>query len=60
MSTDSATTKSNKAQTIAFRVTPDQYADLIRFATADGHKNVSAYMRALVAEEITERASDAL
>lgn len=57
MTTDTAT-KSNKAQTIAFRVTADEYATLVRLANADGHKNVSAYMRTLVAEELTERNTD--
>ena len=50
--------KQNKTQTIAFRVTQDQYTHLVSFADAEGYKNLSQWMYQLIKDEITDRIGD--
>lgn len=52
--------KHNKTNTIAFRVTHDQYQQLMQFARAEGYKNLSQWMHQLVKDEISDRAGDVL
>jgi hypothetical protein len=55
METEQTPAKKSKDKTVAFRLTIEEFALLERFAKADGYRNVSAYMRALVAEELSDR-----
>ena len=50
--------KHNKAKTIAFRVTLDQFSALNEFARAEGFKNLSQWMHQLVKDEIADRTTD--
>lgn len=52
--------KHNKTSTIAFRVTGDQYQQLLAYARAEGYKNLSQWMHQLVKDEIADRNNDGL
>ena len=42
----------NKTNTIAFRVTQEQFNRLTEFSKAEGYKNLSQWMQQLVKDEI--------
>jgi uncharacterized protein (DUF1778 family) len=50
--------KNNKTNTIAFRVTAEQFEKLNKFAEQDGTKNLSQWMQHLVRDEIADRTFD--
>lgn len=52
--------KHNKTNTIAFRVTQEQFSHLNTFARAEGYKNLSQWMHQLIKDEIADRTSDVL
>ena len=49
-----------KAHTIAFRVTPQQYSNLLNFSKEEGYKNLSQWMQQLVKDEIADRTGSGL
>lgn len=50
--------KHNKTNTIAFRVTAEQFAKLNKFAEQDGAKSLSQWMQHLIRDEIADRTFD--